>query len=170
VALSQRYRARRKYLGIVRLLRMYPVEEMNQRKVVATRRHKQMLNYMSLIQSDLRERPECADLQSEAAVDRLSGQPWGPTSVCDSRWTLRGPRGTIEVRAVVDYDREGKLLTTVTCASSKFPFGPIEQHFGEERQSPSTLGSVMPVLTDFLQVITRGNHEPFADVVMPRVP
>ena len=143
---------------------------MNQPIIVITRRHEQMLNYMSLIQSDLRERPEFADLQSESSVDRLSGQPWGPTSVCDSRWTLRGSRGTIEIRALVDYDREGKLLTTVTCASSKFPFGPIEQHFGAESQSPSTLGSVMPVLTDFLQVITRGHHEPFADVVMPRVP
>ena len=143
---------------------------MNQQTAVTTRRHEQMLNYMSLIQSDLGERPEFADLQSEASVDRLSGQPWGPTSVCDSRWTLRGPRGTIEVRAVVDYDREGKLLTTVTCASSEFLIGPIKQHFGGEGQSPSTLGSVMPVLTEFLQVITRGNHEPFDDVVIPRVP
>jgi hypothetical protein len=55
---------------------------MNQQTVVTTRRHEQMLNYMSLIQSDLREWREFADLQSEASVDRLSGQPLGPTSVC----------------------------------------------------------------------------------------
>ena len=143
---------------------------MDQHAVGVLRRHEQMLTYMSLIQSDLRERPEFSSLHGEASVDRLSGQPWGPNAVCDSCWTLRGPHGTLEVRAYVDYTQGARLLTTVKCAGSDLPSGPVERHFGGEKESPCTLGSVMPVITEILQIVTKGRQDPFANVVLPKAP
>lgn len=141
---------------------------MNPQTVAITRQHEQMLSYMSLVQSHLKECPEFALLTSESSVDRLSGHPWGPNSVCDSRWTLRGPRGLLELVSCVDFTLGGKLRTSVTCTSSELPLGKAEQHFGGTTPCGCALANVMPVLTEFLQVVTTGRQDPFAEAVMPK--
>lgn len=156
-------------MGLARDLRPHAKgERMNSQTQALTQGQGQMLSYMSLIQSHLKERPEFALLTSEASVDRLSGQPWGPSSVCDSRWTLRGPNGVLEVVSCVDYTLGGKLRTSVTCTSSELPSGKAERLFGGNTHVGCTLVNVMPVLTEFLQVVTTGRQEPFAEAVMPK--
>ena len=141
---------------------------MNPQTQGSTQRQGQMLSYMSLIQSHLKECPEFTLLTSEASVDRLSGQPWGPNSVCDARWTLRGPNGVLEVVSCVDYTLGGKLRTSVICTSSGLPSGRAERHFGGSTDVGCTLANVMPVLTEFLHVVTTGRQDPFAEAVMPK--
>lgn len=143
---------------------------MSQQAAVVTARHQQMLNYMSLIQSHLRDDPAFQTLQSESSIDRLSGQPWGPNSVCDSRWTLRGAHGAIEVRASVNYSQGAILLTEIACSSTRLASGRTERSFGGDNQPSCTLANVMPVLTELLQVVTAEGSDPFAGVAVPKAP
>ena len=128
----------------------------------------QTLSFMSLVQSEVRDLPDFSKLKGEAAVEHSRGAAWARHSSCEAKWTLQGSNGSIEVHASHANDFGCTLVTKITCKSADLGPTPITVQYGGGEKQPSSVASVVEVLSKWLPIVTKAQQDPFADVFIPR--
>lgn len=129
----------------------------------------QTLSFMSLVQSEVRDLSDFSKLTGEDSEEHLRGAQWQRHSICEARWTLHGPNGTIEVNASHANDFGCTLVTKVTCKSAALGPVPVTVSFGGDQPQKSSVPEVVGVLSKWLPFITKPAQDPFGAVSMPRV-
>lgn len=128
----------------------------------------QTLSFMSLVQSEARDLPDFRRLIGEAAVEHLRGSAWARHSICEVRWTLQGPNGSIEVFASHANDFGCNLVTNLTCKSYDLGPKPVTIQYGGSEKEASSVESIVGVLAKWLPIITKAPTDPFEGISMPK--